>query len=312
MTDGLPTVVDALLAPFVDPASRTFLPALGASAMVAWAFLALTRGTVGWRDVVSPASWKHPSTVLDLQLLLVRPLLGVLGAGLQFGGAAGLAFALVSMLDHVVRGPALPVPPAPALAVTYTVVLFVCWDASRYVLHRLLHEVPALWRFHQVHHSAEVLTPLTFHRVHPVESALYALRGLFVTGTLAGLAFWLWRGAAVEVTVFGVNAIGLLANAVTGNLRHSHVWMRFPTWLERWLMSPAQHQYHHGETSAQHRRNLGTWLAIWDRWAGTWTPSPVAPPGPVGLRPEDRDHDPHDLVSALVDPFRAATRDLIS
>ena len=38
-------------------------------------------------------------------------------------------------------------------------VLFIASDASRYALHRAMHTLPALWRFHQVHHSAEVMTP---------------------------------------------------------------------------------------------------------------------------------------------------------
>ena len=48
-----------------------------------------------------------------------------------------------------------------------------------------MHRIPFLWRFHQIHHSAEVLTPLTFHRIHPVESLLYDVRGALVTGGMA-------------------------------------------------------------------------------------------------------------------------------
>ena len=55
---------------------------------------------------------------------------------------------------------------------------------------------------------------------------------------MAGVAFWLFRGQASEYTILGVHGVGLIFTAVTGNLRHSHVWMRFPEPVERWLMSP--------------------------------------------------------------------------
>jgi len=34
--------------------------------------------------------------------------------------------------------------------------------------------VPFLWEFHKVHHSANVLTPITAFRVHPVDTWLFA------------------------------------------------------------------------------------------------------------------------------------------
>src|ERR1039458_8498353 len=44
----------------------------------------------------------------------------------------------------------------------------------------LFHAIPALWEFHKVHHSAEVLTPLTEMRTHPVEIiAFMNIIGLF-------------------------------------------------------------------------------------------------------------------------------------
>ena len=66
----------------------------------------------------------------------------------------------------------------------YTLVLFVAWDLSRFALHWALHRFETLWQFHQVHHSAEVLTPFTLYRSHPVESLLYGLRGVVVTGVV--------------------------------------------------------------------------------------------------------------------------------
>jgi Fe(3+) dicitrate transport protein len=303
MTERLWLVGGVLLGPFLEPDSRTWWPALLLSLGLAVLVTGSLRGALGgW------ALWSHRSSVLDLKLLVARRLLGMLLPPASLGLGYALALALARGLDHTLGVPALPAPPGWALSAGYTLLLFVAWDLSRWLLHRLMHEVPLLWELHQVHHSAEVLTPLTFHRVHPLESVLYALRGALVSGALAGLVFWLWRGQVVELTVLGVNTLGLLLNAATGNLRHSHVWLRFPAPVERWLLSPAQHQLHHGLDPALQRCNHGTWLALWDRAAGTLRRAPEAPVA-LGLPPSERNHG-HDLVSALLGPLGGVARRL--
>lgn len=296
-------MIDALLAPLLDPASRTFLPALLSGSLVAGAVVWRRGG--GWRAWLAPHLWWTGSSRVDLQLLLVRQLMGVLRLLPEAGGALVVALALVPALDRTFGTPTLATPWW--LAIAYTLVLFAASDASRYALHRSLHASDTLWEFHQVHHSAEGLTPLTFHRIHPVEEVLYAVRGALVNGVVAGTAWWLYRGAAAEVTLLGVNALGLVLNAFTGNLRHSHVWLRFGDRIERWLLSPAQHQLHHGREAADNGSNFGTWLAIWDRLGGTLRISPMDAV-PVGLHAHDRNHAPDDLVGALVGPFRAVGR----
>lgn len=311
MTESLRALLVALAEPLLDPASRTFLPALVAGGIVAAAFVVIQQG--GWRPglqalsrgLLSPAAWTHRSTRLDAQLLLARQLLGLIRFAPAAGGAWWLATSLVGQLDQRFGVPDLSVP-AWAASLTYTAVLFVAWDASRYALHRLMHAVPALWALHQVHHSAEVLTPLAFHRVHPLESLLYQARGALVTGLVAGGFFWLSRGTAAEITVLGVHAIGFGLNALTGNLRHSHVWMGFGPVVERWLISPAQHQLHHADQAHLQQANYGTWLAIWDRLGGSLVPAGAVAPSAYGLAHADRNHDPHDLVSALFHPIVAA------
>lgn len=284
----------ALLEPLTDPGSRTWWPALLAGAAAA----VLATGSL---SALAPARLWSRSGRVDLQLLLVQQLLGVLGWVPELASATGWALGTVKLLDAAAARPHWGVP-APVLVPAYSLLLFVAWDASRWAVHRLLHAVPALWAFHAVHHSAPELTPLTFHRVHPVESALYGLRGAVVTGTLAGAAFWAFDGAAVDWQIAGVSGIGVVCNVLTGNLRHSHVWLRFPVWLERWALSPAQHQLHHSTERALQQSNYGTWLAVWDRLAGTWVPAPAEPPAAFGL--SDPEHDPFDAVSALLAPFR--------
>lgn len=310
MSSGLDAVFASLAQPLTDPASRTWWPLLLIAAAVALAVTAWRgahrSGPGAWLDAAfAPRSWWHPSARADLALLAARRLIALLGWLPEPAGAVALGVWVARGLDGWFGVPRLAAPPWLGLA--YAAVLFLAWDLSRYALHRAMHASPLLWAFHQVHHSAEVLTPLSFHRMHPVESALYTLRGVLVGGALAGVAFWLFRGAARPTELFGVHVFGLALNAATGNLRHSHLWLSFgPRW-ERWWLSPAQHQLHHGELPTENQVNYGTWLAIWDRLGGTLRLAD-RPPERLGLAPADRNHDPRDLYSMLVDPILAVVR----
>ena len=44
-----------------------------------------------------------------------------------------------------------------------------------FVAHYLQHRVPVFWEFHKVHHSAQVLTPITLYRMHPIDDMLTAV-----------------------------------------------------------------------------------------------------------------------------------------
>ena len=55
-------------------------------------------------------------------------------------------------------------------AVVMTLVLFAAYEFGYWLDHYFSHNIPFLWEFHKVHHTAEVLTPITNFRVHPVDS----------------------------------------------------------------------------------------------------------------------------------------------
>ncbi len=298
-TEAIRLLLGQLAQPLLDPASRTWWPALVITGVVAGLYALIRRP--GWSLAGIWAALRHPSSVLDLQLLLGRRLLWTLRGPASLGGAWLLATRAVRWLDAGLGRPEPLDWPLWAVALAYSLALFLTWDASRFLLHALMHRVPALWALHQVHHSAEVLTPLTFHRIHPLESLLYELRGVLVTGLVTAGFFYLFRGATSSWTLLGVPASGLLLNVVFGNLRHSHVWLRFPPALERWFLSPAQHQIHHSADRAQQGHNLGTWLAVWDRAWGTLELA-ERPPERFGLT--RRNHG-DDLISAWLGPLRS-------
>jgi Fe(3+) dicitrate transport protein len=303
MSTGFEPLVLAFFEPFLNPLSRTYWGGLLVSGLIAAGYF-LVRRPESWSRGNILAVLSHPSTGLDLQLFIGRQLLRMLIGVPSLVSGWMVATRGVRWLDGVLGAPATPTLSAGLVAVVYTVVLFVAWDFSRFVLHWLMHRFPVLWAFHQVHHSAEVMTPLTFHRIHPLESFLYDLRGALVTGVVAGGFYWLFRGSVSELTLLGVPAVGFVCNVVTGNLRHSHVRLRFPPAVERWLMSPAQHQLHHSANPVHYESNYGTWLSIWDRMHGSLIVSDDEELG-FGIPDAGRNHS-NDLLSAWFGPLKGS------
>jgi len=149
-----------------------------------------------------------------------------------------------------------------AVVVLYTLTLFIVGDFTRYWLHRLLHRVPFLWKVHQVHHSAEVLNPLTFYRVHPIENILFGIRYAMSVGVITGIFIYLFGANIGLVQIVGANIFVFIFGLLGANLRHSHVPLRYGDSLEKIFISPYQHQLHH--TVEYSNTNFGGALALWD------------------------------------------------
>jgi sterol desaturase/sphingolipid hydroxylase (fatty acid hydroxylase superfamily)/creatinine amidohydrolase/Fe(II)-dependent formamide hydrolase-like protein len=264
-------------APFLQVFLRTSLfwwPFLLSSIAIAlavfWAGHGRSRAALGEfrRRFLSGRIWLHPSTRADYRFYLVNFFLYPLFFGPLTVGGATIAEALQSALSATfgpIDGPAVDLAIARAI---YTVAFFVAYDFGRFVAHSLLHDVPWLWEFHKVHHSAEALTPLTNHRVHPVDLFVLMTVPTFTAGIVSGLAWYLSGGEIGVYTVLGLN-VGIAAFNTIANLRHWEVWISFGPVLNRWLISPAHHQIHHSREPRHWGKNRGFELAIWDRLFGT-------------------------------------------
>jgi len=264
------TLVEPLAFP-LDPAKRIYWACLVSSLLLASAAVTWQqRRFQPWRQLRALCSrryWLNRSSLADCGLMFFNHALRAMLLLPLAGGALGVTLATGRLLQtHLGDAPNLALPGV-AVACLYALTLFLAEDASRYFLHLALHRCKWLWRFHRVHHSASNLTPLTLFRVHPVEAALAFARGTLVFGTVSGLFVWLFGRQLATFDILGVGVLGFLFNLAGANLRHSPIWLSFGP-LERWLISPAQHQLHH---SASHGHpNLGSALAIWDRWMGTF------------------------------------------
>ena len=262
---------------FVDPKKRVFVGYLFAALAIACVVML---GAAGWnlrkgaaagrRTIFSRAIWWSASARADYKMFAVNQALMIVIAP-RLVGRMAVATAIFSGLHTLVGGrpdAALALPGWLVVA-SFTVCHFLCDDLSKYLVHRALHRWPVLWAFHKVHHSATTLTPLTVYRTHPLEAVLFSLRGTAVQASVVAV-FIFFFGSAVDLfTVLGASVFLFAFNAAGSNLRHSHVRISYGRRLERWLMSPAQHQIHHSVEERHHDKNFGTVLSLWDWLGGT-------------------------------------------
>lgn len=99
-----------------------------------------------------------------------------------------------------------------------------------------------------------------------------ALRSIAVAGLVGGLFIYLFEGKIAPLMILGISAFSLLFNLAGSNLRHSPIYLGFGK-VEKWVMSPAQHQIHHSADSDHFDKNFGVMIALWDRLFGTWLSS---------------------------------------
>lgn len=298
--------LDALL----GAEQRTFIPFLFVSALLAaivW-FVAVRphKKTTLLGYLFPRAVWLHPSALLDYRLIVLRGLLSFVLVVPAFLSAIALAVALARSLRHTF-GMTHNAVSGPWVAALFTVALFVADDLTRYLLHRTMHRVPVLWELHQVHHSAEVLTPFTLQRVHPLEGFAMAVRGSITLGLVTGVFIWLFPGQVRASLVLGVDVISFAFAALGANLRHSNVWLSYGPVLERIFISPAQHQFHHSGDPEHYDRNYGAALAIWDWMFGSLLLAGRYRRLRFGLPAGVRNHS-NTLGSVVVDPLRAIVR----
>lgn len=300
-----------LIAALFDPQKRLFWGYLLSAAVIALAWLIFGGGhspAQALGRLFAREAWLSRSALADYRQMAINTgIMLVLSPRLL--SQLGLSILMFEWLHGVFGGrPVLGTDwPGWTVASLFTACLFVVDDLSRYVVHRLLHQVPLLWSFHKVHHTATSLNPLTVYRTHPVEGILFALRSSFVHGACIAVFVFFFGERVTLATVLGASVFSFAFNALGANLRHSHIALGFWRPLERLFISPAQHQLHHS-TAPRHRdRNFGVALAVWDLAFGTHS---FSEPG-VRLRfgvAGERSDRAHSLAALYWNPVRDAAR----
>ena len=156
-----------------------------------------------------------------------------------------------------------------------------------YWVHRLSHAVPLLWRLHRVHHGDRAVDVSTTLRNHPIELALTVP---------AAAATILLLGPPISVVLAADTLVFALA-------LWQHADIRTPTepLFGRILVTPGLHRAHHSPSRADHDRNFGDVIILWDHLFGTYA-SPMDRASPVGL--EEAMPRPERLIGHVAKRFR--------
>jgi len=174
------------------------------------------------------------------------------GAGAALAVACAEAPITGPLADWVARRrwglvPRLGLPP-----VAERVLTLVLLDYTLYLWHVLLHRVPALWRWHRVHHADPDLDVSTALRFHAAEM-LWSVP---------------WRMAQVLSIGVPRATLSLWARLTITEVMFHHANVRLPQRLERcigwFVVTPRQHGIHHADVAALQRSNLSSGLALWD------------------------------------------------
>lgn len=273
MPDLLFNVFSDIYVQFFNPQKRLFIGYLFSAAVIGIIWLVFAK-KIGLKSALCKMFdrkvWLSSSSRADLKLLLINRFIFVF-----IRPALLTQLAVATMIYHALHGQSLVSSASFSnlsdviIICLFSITYFVLDDFSRFFLHRLMHKFPALWAFHKIHHSAQSLTPLTIFRTHPVEGLLFGLRTALVQGFLISLFIYAFGDSVDLITIFGINAAVFIFHGLGSNLRHSHIQIRYPHWLEYILISPAQHQVHHSVAERHYDRNFGVALAVWDWMFGS-------------------------------------------
>lgn len=133
-------------------------------------------------------------------------------------------------------------------------VIFIGAELCGYAIHRVMHAVPALWRFHELHHAPETIDWLDAWKQHPIDFVIH--------GIAVGIPAALLGGDFADVA-----GIILLRKTYTTFLHANLRWKL--TWLEPWLVTPRFHRDHH---HSDRPGNFAGTFSVVDRLFGTEIP----------------------------------------
>lgn len=225
----------------------------------------------------TPIRWLNNFALLALDNLFIRLVFPLLAVSLSFTAAKhgwGL-FNLVSL-------------PMWLMLLVSLIVL----DFAAYVVHRLLHEVPWLWRLHKIHHADLDYDVTTALRFHPLEAPV-------TLGT-----------KMVVVASLGIHPVAVITYEAlfmgTAFINHGNIHLpkKLDYLLRPFIVTPDMHRIHHSIDLRESNSNFAGIFSVWDHLFGTYCKDPAA--GQQGMimgLAEYRDSRALNLPRLLVMPF---------
>ncbi|HEX9789434.1 MAG TPA: sterol desaturase family protein [Kiloniellales bacterium] len=158
--------------------------------------------------------------------------------------------------------------------------------------HRANHEIPILWRFHEVHHLDRFLDASSALRFHFGEVILSALvrGGLIMSFDVPITSVLVFETLVLVSTVF----------------HHSNLALppRLERALARLIITPSIHWVHHHARRRDTDANYGTVFSFWDPLFGTRSPTPRTLAMAIGAEGVAE----RPFLGLLVRPFQARVR----
>lgn len=252
----------------INPANRLFVVYLLSSLAIVYWLYRKQKSETSFKSFVFPKSvWSQPSAWLDVRYFFFHGLIGHFLVHILVVGAfiSGLSFTISLEELEALRDPE-TVKPAYrlSLAIVSLIVFTVLADFIIFILHYLQHKVPILWQFHKVHHSGEVMHPMSNFREHPVDNLTYGVIYKFVSGAIWGVFLGFIGFTPTSVPIMGITIFSLAFNLVGYQLRHSHIWLRWPGNWSKVFPSPAHHHVHHSRHPEHLDKNFAFLFPVWD------------------------------------------------
>lgn len=135
------------------------------------------------------------------------------------------------------------------------VLLLVCADLVQYFCHRAFHEIPALWRFHAVHHSSEHMDWIAGSRSHFVE--------ILIDRSLVMVPLYLLGPDKAALDAY------VLFAAAQAVFIHANVRLPFGP-IKYIFTTPQFHHWHHSSDKPAIDTNYSVHLPIFDKLFGTY------------------------------------------
>lgn len=275
--DTLNYILGFLAFPFyyvMQPGSQYYLPTyVGAGFTALLIAMVLRRKRLSLRGAVRLLLPRrlisHASTKLDIKLFFVGVYFLLLQVVLVGGTSLLSVTGTVKALTAAFGATPQPVRPSYAITALCMVLVFLAVEFGYWFAHFMMHKVPALWEFHKVHHSAEVLTPLTEWRQHPLELMLFPVLMGGASCLIQGPIVWYFGASALVLDPMTANLISMAFWYTILHLRHSELPFYATGLLGKLIQAPAHHQVHHSTNPKHFDKNLGYCLSVFDWMFGT-------------------------------------------
>ena len=195
---------------FINPQKRIFFGYLLSGFFIAFLWLYFFRKYTfinSLKLIFDKKVYFSKSSFVDYSLYIFNSLIMIIFSPILLSQLVIATFIFEFMYDQNIIEPISINYLSIFLPLIFTISFFIVDDFSKFLVHMLMHKIKFLWCFHKIHHSAEVLTPMTVFRTHPIEGVIFVLRNAISQGAVIGIFFFISSGELSLVTVLGLSLI---------------------------------------------------------------------------------------------------------